>query len=186
MTDIELTQAIVRELLDYIKATGELFWKWRDRRWFKSDHDWKSWNTRYAGKPAFTSKMSSGYKQGSIFERKYLAHRIIWLWVTGRWPDPEVDHKNHIPDDNRWTNLREATHADGMRNQSQDCRNTSGHVGVCKHRKGYMAQIDENGRHHYLGTYPTIEAAVAARKTAERKYGFHPNHGKPTVRDVVS
>ena len=28
--------------------------------------------------------------------------------MTGRWPDPEVDHKKRNRADNRWLNLREA------------------------------------------------------------------------------
>jgi hypothetical protein len=47
----KLTQAIVRELLDYNPRTGVLKWKRRDRRWFKSDRDWKAWNSLHANRP---------------------------------------------------------------------------------------------------------------------------------------
>jgi hypothetical protein len=107
---IELTQDIVRELLDYDPEMGALTWKRRDRRWFSSDGIWKSWNSQHAGKLAFTAYDTSGYLSGLILGRAYKAHRIIFLWVTGRWPDPEVDHDNHIRDDNRWVNLLEKTH----------------------------------------------------------------------------
>ena len=39
---------LVHELLHYDLETGHFTWKWRDRKWFKSEHDWKRWNTRYA------------------------------------------------------------------------------------------------------------------------------------------
>lgn len=53
MKDVEeLTQEIAPELLDYYRETGVLIWKWHDRKWFTSDHIWKSWNTRRAGKVA--------------------------------------------------------------------------------------------------------------------------------------
>jgi hypothetical protein len=33
----ELTQEIARELFDYAELTGLLTWRWRDRKWFKSE-----------------------------------------------------------------------------------------------------------------------------------------------------
>lgn len=39
------------------------------------------------------------------------AHRLIFALIEGRWPgeDLEIDHKNGIGTDNRWSNLREVT-----------------------------------------------------------------------------
>jgi hypothetical protein len=62
-----LTQTVVRELLAYDPATGTLTWKRRDRRWFSSDRIWRSWNTKHAGKIAFTARDTSGYLTGRIF-----------------------------------------------------------------------------------------------------------------------
>lgn len=39
---------------------------------------------------------------GSLF----MAHRLIWLMVTGQAPPTCVDHLNHVKSDNRWSNLR--------------------------------------------------------------------------------
>jgi hypothetical protein len=58
---VELTQAIVRELLDYSPETGALLWCERDRRWFGSDRIWKTWNARFAGQPAGTLSGDYGY-----------------------------------------------------------------------------------------------------------------------------
>lgn len=98
-TAVEPTQAIVREFLDYYPETGELWWKWRARKCFSSDSDWKSWNTKLAGKPAGHIS-SDGYWYIGLLYKQYRAHRIIWLWMTGVWPDPEVDHDNQDRSDN--------------------------------------------------------------------------------------
>ena len=176
--DTPLTQEIVRELLDYNPDTGALTWKSRDRKWFTSDHACQSWNTRYAGKSAFKAIDGDGYKHGAIFNKKYTAHRIIWLWMTGEWPDPEVDHENHNRTDNCWKNLSEKDDNGQTRNHSLNCNNTSGQVGVCKIPDGrWKMQITDNeGRRHWY-FFKTFDEAVAARKEAEIKYGYHKNHG---------
>jgi hypothetical protein len=175
---VELTQAIVRELLDYNPDTGVLTWRRRGRRWFTSAHAWNAWNAKHAGKIAFTALTAAGYPNGAIFNKGYKAHRIIWLWMTGSWPHPEIDHDNHDRSDNRWCNLYRATHQDNTRNRSLRCDNAIGHVGVFKTRRGtFCAHIGVDGRRRHLGNHPTFEAAVAARKAAERRYGFHPRHG---------
>jgi hypothetical protein len=64
---LELTQEIVRELLDYDPATGSLTWRTRDRKWFKFDRDQNAWNKRFAGQPALTYCDDQGYLCGKIF-----------------------------------------------------------------------------------------------------------------------
>ena len=53
-----------------------------------------------------------GYMVVRINKVLYPAHRIIWLLETGQWPPEQVDHINEVKDDNRWENLRLATHAE--------------------------------------------------------------------------
>ena len=128
--EVELTQKLVKELLDYFPETGAFVWKPRCRRWFETDQDFEKWNKYYAGKAAFTSRTNAGYIQGELFGKGVLGHRIAFLWMMGRHPDPEVDHVNHVRDDNRWVNLREADRRINTRNQSMHARNTSGRTGV--------------------------------------------------------
>lgn len=44
-------------------------------------------------------------------------------------------------------------------------------------RNKFVAQIKVNGKCIYLGSYETLLEAVEARKAADKKYNFHPNHG---------
>jgi hypothetical protein len=110
-----LTQKIVREFLDYCPTTGHFTWKWRERKWFKSEGSWKRWNKLFAGKRAFPDSYN-GYHYGILLNNRVPAHRLAFLWMTGRYPYPIADHINGIGTDNRWSNLREATHTGSAQN----------------------------------------------------------------------
>jgi hypothetical protein len=122
---------------------------------------------------------SAGYVYIRIDGTKYLAHRLAFLYMTGKWPEAYVDHINHVRTDNRWENLRIASRADNMRNASRYVSNSSGHHGVSwKPRdKIWVARICVDGRNIHIGSFRDIESAVVARKAAERMHGFHANHG---------
>lgn len=181
--DRSLTQEIVRELLDYDPGSGCLTWRERDRKWFKTDRVRRAWNSRYAGKPAGYID-NRGYVGVRIFNRAHAAHRVIWLWMTGEFPAAGIDHKNHVKDCNRWSNLRSATQSENCKNTSLSRRNTSGVLGVFWHKgkSTWAAQIVINKRTVNLGFFHDKNAAVAARKDAERLHGFHPNHGRMEAR----
>ena len=92
----------------------------------------------------------------------------------------EIDHINHVRNDNRLVNLRFVIHGENMRNKSVSSKNTSGVTGVCflKARKKYMAQIRVDGENIFLGRFETLEEAAAARAEANLKFKFNSNHGK--------
>ena len=171
-----ISQEIVRELLDYDPETGKLTWRRRDRKWFKSDKDCAGWNTRYSDKEAFKT-LVVGYFRGSIQDKAYYAHRIIWLWMTGEWPEEQIDHINHDRKDNRWLNLRQVSNQENGKNRTKQRNNFSNQTGVCwnKRIEKWFAYISNNIS---IGSFVSLEEAVSARKAAEIKYGFHENHGK--------
>lgn len=100
--------------------------------------------------------------------RRYLAHRLVWLWVTGEWPKGEIDHINRDPSDNRFINLRIASHSDNMHNTTRPRNNTSGVKGVCwdKATRSWMAKISVDGRQISLGRFSSIDDAANARAKA--------------------
>lgn len=176
----EITQALVREWLDYDPITGTLTWKARGREWFKTEHHWQSWNTQHAGRVAGTLN-SNGYRRLNIAGRLLYAHRVIWLWMTGSWPKALIDHDNRKRDDNRWDNLREVTHQENAKNQSLRSNNRSGVPGVYwdKMRCMWVANIRANGeKTMYLGSFITKDAAESRRKDAEKSFGFSPQFGR--------
>lgn len=168
----------VQELLDYDPDTGELTWRWRGRKWFLSEWGWPRWNTRYAGKAALAYVDVNGYRSARILNKNYRTARVIWLWVTGSWPDGQIDHVNHDRVDDRWCNLRDVTNQENGKNQSLPSNNRSGVRGVGQRENGrFVAYIYVDKRKMGLGTYDTLIEAVEVRKLAERTYGYHENHG---------
>ena len=113
---------ILRELLAYDPATGILTWKKRPVHFFPSNTSRpqqlsaNTWNTRFSEKQAFTAKNQDGYLIGKVLNIDFRAHVVAFALHTGKWPEDEVDHENHKRDDNRFENLKEATHIENMRN----------------------------------------------------------------------
>jgi hypothetical protein len=102
---VPITQDVVKELIDYNKRTGVLRWRPRALYWFSSKREWKRWNTRYAGQEAFTYE-HRGFRWGCLLGQNYLAHRIVWLWVTGT-EARAVKFKSPNRTDLRFSNLVE-------------------------------------------------------------------------------
>lgn len=159
-----LTIERLRAVLDYDPETGEFVWRTRPREMFGTDNAHRTWNTRYAGTRAGVS--THGYRKIAIDDAKHYAHRLAWLWMYGQWPKELIDHINGVRDDNRIANLREAGKALNALNTRGVPVGATGMRGVTRHRSGYMAQINHEGRHFYLGLYKTAEAAGRAYEDA--------------------
>ncbi len=152
-----ITKERLDELLAYDRETGLFTWRVRRQRIRIGS---------VAGRPN-----TSGHIQIKIDGKPHLAHRLAFLTMTGCWPENEVDHINGVRDDNRWTNLRPATHAENGRNRCKT-RNTSGVTGVRwdAARGKWCAYIRVNRKHIHLGRLTEFEDAVVARRAAEVKY----------------
>jgi hypothetical protein len=121
-----------------------------------------------------------GYCVIQLDGKHYYAHRLIFLWKTGKFPKNQVDHINGIKNDNRWCNLREVNNTENQKNRSISKANTSGTTGVSwdKDRCKWKAQISIEGKRTNLGCFVGIEDAIKARKEAEIKNGYHNNQGE--------
>lgn len=176
------TAALLRQLLDYNPETGKLYWRHRPAEMFAGgkhspQHNANTWNSRYAGTEAFASKNGHGYHQGSIFKKKYEAHRVIWALVFDEWPET-VDHQDGDVENNRIVNLFGKPRAENQKNLGLRKDNKSGFPGVTPTKDGrWRAQIQVNGRGWTIGYFGKKIDAIRARKREEVEHGFHVNHG---------
>ena len=143
----------VRAILSYEPETGQLRWKWR------GDVS-VSVNSRIIGRVA-GSRNKIGYVEVGIGGKVYLAHRLIWLLMTGMVPRT-VDHKDGDPSNNRFENLRSCTQGENTMNR----RRKGGRLlpkGVTPVPCGkFRAAIRTRGRATHIGHFETIEEASAA------------------------
>lgn len=182
----QIPALLLPALLSLNHETGRMTWKQREPSHFTDAgsktqaHLCAVWNTRYAGTPALENLDPSGHFSGRIFGRLIYAHRAVFALVNGRWPEFSIDHINGIGNDNRPSNLRDVPHIENHKNQSSRKNSTSGAIGVSMNKRlgKWAAHITVSGKYHHLGFHEDIGSAIAARKAAEKKFNFHPNHGR--------
>lgn len=124
-------------------------------------------------------KHSQGYIEIRLLGKRYLAHRLAWLYMTGSFPEYEIDHINHSREDNRFSNLRSVTRSTNQRNKTNQVNNKSGCPGVywnTGHKK-WIVQVKTKGLRNNLGSFSTKEEAISVRNEFNRNNGFHSNHG---------
>ena len=160
-----ITQERLKELLHYCPETG-VFTHIKPRKGIR------------VGEIAGTK--SSLYVVLRIDGKLYKAHRLAFLYMTGSLPLRDVDHINQVRIDNGWINLRLVRTKDNNKNKTLHKSNTSGFNGVgwSKKENRWIAYIGVNGSLKMLGRFKQKTKAIAARKKADIKYGFHPNHGQ--------
>lgn len=176
------TYARLRELFMYDPETGNLIWRERERSDFATKPAYMSFRSRRMGKPA-GCVMAEGYRTIVVDGQGWLAHKLVWLFVHQEWvryPEFEIDHINGVRSDNRIQNLRKVSKSMNQRNGAMRRNNKSGVIGVnwVKSKRRWVARIWDGPNHRYLGQYKTLGDAALARAEAERKYGYHPGHGK--------
>lgn len=113
-----------------------------------------------------------GYLVFSIRSKKYMAHRLAWLYMTGEHPKMFIDHINGIKDDNRFVNLRDVSNAVNQQNRAKKKASAKNkYMGICRIKSGkYIATICVDAKYVHLGTYETQEQAAISYLTAKKKY----------------
>lgn len=122
----------------------------------------------------------TGYIDMLVNTKRYPAHRLVFLYMEGSLPAKHVDHINGIRDDNRWCNVRHATPIINHQNRRQQDNNVSGVTGLSwlKKEERWQVQITYNRKTIHLGIFACKLDAAATRFRANKKYGFHENHGR--------
>lgn len=102
----QLTVVQLKELLHYNPETGVFTWA-------------RSVGQRARIGRVAGSKVPSGYIKISVSKRVYSAHRLAWLYMTGSWPENEIDHVDNNPSNNAFSNLRAATKSQNAQNRGK-------------------------------------------------------------------
>lgn len=146
-----LTQEKLKSMLRYDETTGVFTWIVKPNRRIS------------AGSIASNSRRD-GYVRIGIDGGRYLAHRLAWLYIHGRWPDGVLDHINGNPSDNKIANLRECTQTENQLNRRICANNKAGRKGVLwdKAKKKWLARAQLHKKTYHLGYFNDIESADAA------------------------
>jgi hypothetical protein len=175
----DLTAAQLRSVLDYDPHTGLFRWKddiyhWRAGMLAGTESEMGERNNkrRYVVISIGTrATKRRRYTLINIRKHLYRAHRLVWLYVHGEWPDNEIDHINGDGTDNRIANLRLATRSQNVGNTRTPKHNTSGFKGAYWNKRAgrWFAQIRHQKKQYHLGHFDTVEEAHAAYAEAARR-----------------
>lgn len=140
----------------------------------------KSAGCRKAGDEVGWVDSSNGisYRVTKVNREKVRLHRLAFFYVNGRWPN-QIDHINGNGLDNRLENLREVFGNENnmntriLKNNKSGIHGVSWHARICK----WQSQITQHKKQIHLGYHDSFFEACCARKSAEKMFGFHPNHG---------
>lgn len=161
-----ITQAILKENLNYDSHTGIFSWK-------------KSNNGRIKVGDVAGSETTKGYLHIGLKGKIHKSHRLAWLYVYGSMPTKEIDHIDGDKLNNKISNLRQVSRSENMKNVKVRKNNTSGFCGV--YWKGelnkWMVLIQSFGKTKYIGIFSDLSDAVKARIDAESRSGYHDNNG---------
>jgi len=166
MTAKSITQERLKEVLFYDPRSGIFTWK-------------MSRGTARKGAVAGVES-TGGYRAIGIDGRRYSAHRLAFLYVEGSFPKDSTDHVNGKTTDDSFKNLRRVSIRTNTKNRKIRSTNKTGIHGVCWHAAllRWQVNISNESGWLYLGVFDSFFDACCARKSAELKYNYHPNHGR--------
>lgn len=156
-----ITQAELKDQFDYDAENGILIRKFR--------------NGYPYNKPCGHKPDCKGYGQVKVNGKIYLVHRLIWLWVYGKFPSMGIDHIDGNRMNNRIENLRDVDSKTNNHNQKILRTNTSGFPRVqwIDAQEKYRVKISLDGRSIHIGVYDKFSDAILASKLAKIQY--HPS-----------
>lgn len=99
------------------------------------------------------------YVKIGVGGRRYLAHRLAWYYMTGEWPEFCIDHIDRNTVNNRWSNLRAATHHQNRLNQKVRSDSSTGIKNVHPLKSGYVVVIKSKSG-IYRKEFEDLESAV--------------------------
>ena len=150
-----ITQKQLKEVLQYDPIRGAFTWRVDKGPRAK------------LGTVAGSISKSTGYLAIGIDGKVYLAHRLAFLYMTGKWPKVQCDHENRRRWDCRWENLREATRSQNLRNTGPRKRNVTHEKNITwnPERERYRVVLRVNGKNKRFGDFIEKRNAVLVRDT---------------------
>lgn len=157
---VTLTADQARAVLDYDPSTGVLTWK-------------APTSNRVKVGSIVTCRDTHGYIIVRLNRRLYRAHRLIFLYMTGQFPENDADHVNGDRSDNSWVNLRQATRQENLRNKRPALNTVSGAKGVDRLSDSkWRARICIDRHTVHLGCFSSLdEAKLAYAQAAHKHFG---------------
>lgn len=148
-----INQQLLKHFLNYDPETGLFTWRVRTS------------NRIRVGDVAGTMD-TNGYLRIGVCGKVRSAHRLVWLYVYGYFPEQDIDHADGDRTNNRLSNLRECSRSQNLINKPIQDNNVTGVKGVCwsKDKKRWEAYAKKKGVKIRLGMYKNFDDAVAARK----------------------
>lgn len=116
----------------------------------------------------------NGYISLILFYNKFMAHRLAWLYVYGKFPKKFIDHVDGNPSNNAIVNLREASRSENAMNMRPFKNSTSKFKGVSWSNKfnKWIACIVRNKERYFLGVFDSeLEAAKVYKKKEIELFG---------------
>lgn len=112
--------------------------------------------------------LCSGYLKIMVCGKRYFAHRLAWLYMTGIPATCLIDHINGNGTDNRFSNLRAASKSQNGMNRKTQSNNRSGCPGVCWHKnlRRWIVSYKKNKKQVYVGCFDDLEEAISASMIA--------------------
>lgn len=158
------TQEELKNLLVYDRLTGRFRWRFSGK-----------------GRPASLEAgtvNNHGYIVIMIKYKRWLAHKLAWLYVHGEYPEFELDHIDGDSLNNRLENLRPCFHSDNLANSKTRSDNAVGQRGVCwdKQKGRWKVQIGPAGNRiqkHFDDIEEAKSFAQAAHRLVFGKFSRH-------------
>lgn len=161
-TELNMTAAAVRQEFIYDPETGVFVWR-----------EAHGLFGQYCAGQRIGYVGPTGYVMISItrnrIRKRYRAHQLAWLYMTGEWPSQIIDHINGDKTDNRFANLRLANKAQNAMNMRK-----VGKRGVYQISNGRWRAVLAK---RHIGYFDTLAEAQAAFDAAAKR--VHGDYYRP-------